>query len=542
MRPIPKYVGLAVLLAMAGFAGIGFFAIRRDVDNLRVISQDNLLWSATQMEVELLRFELSISTLSLEKTPAALESAQHRFEILWSRVFMMGTGRVGQQMRKYDEGHGSLEAIGSYLKEIDPILLNLSPTDEETIDQILSDLREFQKELRLYTLRVVRADTAASAQVRNRIQTSSMTTGFISLAAVLLSVLSLYMILREYRRQRDIANVNIQMAEEAKRASDAKSRFLSMMSHEMRNPLNGILGPLALLEQSALEPSQKKLVDQAKACGQSVLQMLAGLLDYGEMQDGPLKLRPEPFSLRMMADSVGSTLTNTGVAGLEVRLAPNTPSRVIGDRDRVKQILVHLCEYVLEASGPETVDLSLKHDGMNLICDIGFDLDGPAINWKLDLLMGLSEHGADQVTADALRPLIARGLISACNGMLTLVDDDSGHRIIRVSVPAEPVREESITVHLETRSAALAAIYRAALKSDRVVFAAEDAGEEVDVVLVDSTSVGGDPLMKMLRQRYPNALFVSLGDTNFPEDFDDIVEKPNDMGRLRSSILGRLAS
>ncbi len=542
MRPIPKYVGLAVLLAMAGFAGIGFFAIRRDVDNLRIISQDNLLWSATQMEVELLRFQLSVSTLSLEQTPEALEGAQHRFEILWSRVFMMGTGRVGEQMRKYDEGHGSLEAIGSYLKEIDPILINLAPDDTETIETILNDLKEFQKELRLYTLRVVRADTAASAQVRNRIQTSSMTTGFISLAAVLLSILSLYMILREYRRQRDIANVNRLVAEEAKRSSEAKSRFLSMMSHELRNPLNGILGPLALLEQSSLEFSQKKLVDQAKACGQSVLQMLAGLLDYGEMQDGRFRLRPEPFSLTQMAANIRSALTNSGLSGFSMRIEPGTPGRVVGDRDRLQQIVVHLCEYVLDASGPDAIEVALKHDGLNLICDIGFDVDGPAIDWKLDLLMGMSEHGADQVSSDSLRPLIVRGLISACSGVLTLVDEETGHRIIRVSIPAETVRDESITVHLETRSAALAAIYRAALRSDRVVFAGDDSGKDVDVVLVDSTSVGGDPLMQSLRKQYSNALFVSLGNTSRPEDFDDIVETPNDMGRLRSSILGRLAS
>ena len=48
---------------MAGFAAVGFFAIRRDVENLRVISQDNTQWSASQMEIELLRFRLSLAEL-----------------------------------------------------------------------------------------------------------------------------------------------------------------------------------------------------------------------------------------------------------------------------------------------------------------------------------------------------------------------------------------------------------------------------------------------------------------------------------------------
>ena len=58
-------------------------------------------------------------------------------------------------------------------------------------------------------------------------------------------------------------------------------------------------------------------------------------------------------------------------------------------------------------------------------------------------------------------------------------------------------------MHLETRSAALAAIYQAALRSDRVAFVSADFDERVDVVLVDSTSVGEVPLMSRLRARFP---------------------------------------
>ena len=156
--------------------------------------------------------------------------------------------------------------------------------------------------------------------------------------------------------------------------------------------------------------------------------------------------------------------------------------------------------------------------------------------------MGLSEVAPDQVTAEALRPLIARGLISACGGVLTLGEGAGGRRTIRVAVPAAPARFEQIRVHLETRSTALATIYQAALRSDRVAFVAADGPDQVDIVLVDSTSVGEVPLMSRLRARFPGALFVSLGLPQSPDFFDDIVETPNDMSRLRTSILGRLAS
>ena len=141
----------------------------------------------------------------------------------------------------------------------------------------------------------MRADGAAGAQVRERIQSSARTTAVISLAAVLISVLSLFLILRENRRQRQIAEMSRRSAEQAELASRAKSRFLTMMSHELRNPLNGVLGPLALLGQSDMAGEQQRLVVQAQQSGQSMLQMLSGLLDYGEMQDGRFHLRSEPF-------------------------------------------------------------------------------------------------------------------------------------------------------------------------------------------------------------------------------------------------------
>jgi signal transduction histidine kinase len=541
-RPIPRYLSVLVLIAMAGFAAVGLFAIRKDVDHLRVISQDNTLWSASQMEIELLRFRLSLNTLRSDRSPVAMDEMRKRLDILWSRVSMMGDGRVGEILRRYDEGYGSIAAIGTYLEEIDPVFTQPDGPALAAISAIEEKLYGFQQKLRQYTLRVIRADALASAAVRDRIQGSAQTTAVISIAAVLLSVLSLLLILRENRRQHEVAEINRRVAAEAEQSSRAKSQFLSMMSHELRNPLNGVLGPLALLGQSDLAGRHKRLVDQAQQSGQAMVQMLAGLLDFAEMQDGRFRLRPQPVRVAALAESVQAALAREGAAGLRTRVLLGTPERVRGDPDRLRQIFVNLSEYLLESREPTPVTLTFGHDGRNLVGEIAFSMQRVAIDWRLDLLMGLTEVDPDQVSTDALRPLIARGLIQASEGVLTLLDEGGGRRAIRVAIPAEALRFERIRVHLETRSAALATIYKAALKSDRVVFASPDSPGPVDVVLVDSTSVGEDPLMARLRQRFPNALLVALGQPQSPDFFDDIVETPNDMSRLRTSILGRLAS
>jgi signal transduction histidine kinase len=541
-RPVQRYLGLGVLIAMAGFVALGYYSIRRDVENLRVISQDNILWTATQMEVELLRFQLSVANLEIERTPEALAEVRERFDILWSRVFMMGSGRVGELIRRYDQGHGSIPAFRQYLEELDPVVAGLAPDDSETVRIILQELETFRHDLRLYTLRVVRGDTAASAQVRDRIQYSSQTTMAISLAAVLLSVLALALILHENRRQREVAELNRRVAEEAEMSSRAKSRFLTMMSHELRNPLNGVLGPLALLGQSDLASRHLRLVEQAQQSGRSMMQMLAGLLDYGEMQDGRFHLRVEPFRIAALAAGVREDLARGGSDGVRVALRPGGAEFVHGDAERLRHVFVHLTEYVLEGSEPKTLDITFEHDGERLIGEIRFAGGDAAIDWKLDLMMGLSDIAPDQVSTEALRPLIARGLIAAARGVLSLVDVEDGRRAIRVAIPAPRLRYDRIRVRLETRSTALSAIYQAALRSERIVFVGPDEPGSVDMVLVDATSVGEEPLMAKLRLRFPEALFVSLGAPQQPDSFDDIVDGPADMTRLRSRILGRLAS
>lgn len=542
LRPFPRYLAMVVLLATAGFAAVGFYAIRRDVENLRVISQDNTQWSASQMEIELVRFRLALAALLSDGTQAAVDTMNERFNILWSRIQMAGQGDVGENLRRFDQEKGTVAELGRYLAQIDPQVIPIGAGDRARIEAIDRRLQSFQEDLRDYTLQIVRADGAASARVRERIQMSARTTAIISVAAMLLSLLSLVLILRESQRQQQLAEANRRAAEQAEQASRAKSRFLSMMSHELRNPLNGILGPLALIGQGELAERHLRLLDQAQQSGHSMLQMLTGLLEYGELQDGRFQMKREPFRVAALAESIRSALAAEGVPSVDVLVRPGSTERIVGDPDRLRQAFVHLTVYALEGRDPTAASLELSHDDSHLIGDIIFLARGALLDWRLDLLAGLSEVAPDQVSAEALRPLMARGLISAAHGVLTLIEEPEGRRVIRVTVPADPIKFEQIRVHLETRSAALAAIYQAALRSERVVFVSGSYSEPVDVVLVDSTSVGELPLMARLRARFPGALFVSLGLPQSPDFFDDIVETPNDMTRLRSSILGRLAS
>ena len=536
-----RLIAIGLIGLMAAIAVMGYVSVRRGVQNLRIISQDNILWTATQMEVELLRFKLSLGQVAIDGTQDSLDEALRRFDILWSRVFLMGSGRVGDLIARYDQGHGSVAAFQQYLRELDPVLATLQADDGAALRTVMRELDTFQDELRLYTLRVVRGDTAAAADVRDRIQLTSQLTMGVSLGAMLLTALALALLLSDNRRQRQLAALNKQIADEAELASRAKSRFLTMMSHELRNPLNGVLGPLALLRQSDLPGRQLRLVEQAQISGRAIVQMLAGLLDYGEMQDGRFQMRIEPFRFAKLAAAIAEDLAGGGANRAQVTLDPAAPDIVFADMERLRHIFVHLCEYVLDGSEPETITLALSHDGANLIGEIAFSGNEAALDWKLDLMMGLNEIAPDQVSREALRPLIARGLIAVAHGVLTLRDGESGGRVIQVNVPAQAQKVERVRVRLVSPSAALSALYQAALRSDRLLFVGLEDGGPVNLLLVDAATAGDDSQLARLRLRNPGALIVALGATERPDSFDDVLETPADAGALRSRILGQLS-
>jgi signal transduction histidine kinase len=543
--PLLRPVALVVVVVMAGISALGFHSIRKDIENLQVISRDNILWSATQMEVELLRFQRSLAYYATEPSEAALDDVHARFDILWSRFDLMTQGRVGQLLRQYDEGHGTLQTVSAYLREIDPFILALAPEIVNGVQPILQDLDALQSDMRLYSLRVVRGDTAAASMVGDRMRASAQLTASIALGALVISLLTLFLIMRDNRRQREMAAMSQRQAEAAEAASQAKSRFLTMMSHELRNPLNGVLGPIALIGQSEIGERQMRLLERAKQSGRIMLRMLRGLLDYGDMQDGRLVLREEVFRPRALAEEVGVALRDASAdteARVTVTVGRDMPDMVWGDMDRMTQIFVYLAEYVIGSGRSTEVEVAFSHEDEHLVGRIAF-ADGDAVpGWKLDLLMGLSGDMRRPFASDALAPLIARGLLGTVRGLLALAEDEAGRRVIRVAVPARRVAFEKIRIHLETRSAALETLYRVALKSDRVDFLDPAAADPADVVLVDSTSIGDSALIRSLRERFPDALFVSIGLPASPAYFDEIVDAPNDMARLRESVLGRLAS
>jgi PAS domain S-box-containing protein len=179
-------------------------------------------------------------------------------------------------------------------------------------------------------------------------------------------------------------NVELESAKSAaEKANLAKSDFLSSMSHELRSPLNAILGFAQLMESSSPEPtpSQQASIDQILQAGWYLLKLINEILDLAMIESGKLSLSPEPVSLaEVMLECQAMMEPQAQKSGIHMTFPQfDIPWFVHADRTRVKQILVNLLSNAIKynqvggtvvvdcsASVPERIRISVKDTGEGL--------------------------------------------------------------------------------------------------------------------------------------------------------------------------------
>jgi len=205
------------------------------------------------------------------------------------------------------------------------------------------------------------------------------------------------------RRVDDLERLRDQLAEArdaAEQSNRTKSRFLAMISHDLRTPINSIIGGLNLLADSGLRGDQADFVAMARSSSELLNALLGDLVDLAQSETGAMRLEPAVFELTKL---VTETAAPWRLAAEQKGLAfdaslPAGPVHVRADPARLRQMLNNLLSNAVKYTSQGTVSLSLS---------------ALAQQWRFtvrDTGMGIAEADRDRLFKEFSRLDAARGL------------------------------------------------------------------------------------------------------------------------------------
>jgi signal transduction histidine kinase/DNA-binding NarL/FixJ family response regulator len=210
-----------------------------------------------------------------------------------------------------------------------------------------------------------RAFVAGSQRETNRFLTLNLATSMLALLLIAAAWLILLRPARAWARQLE------ESRRRAEQATAAKSDFLATMSHEMRTPLNSIIGFADLsLRHSGLKGELRRNVELVQASGHMLLTVINDLLDFSKIEAGRIHLADEPFALETLVDNSVSIMRPAAEAkalAMRVEIEPGMSTFYRGDENRLRQVLLNLLNNAVKftASGEValTICRSREHDG-----------------------------------------------------------------------------------------------------------------------------------------------------------------------------------
>ena len=162
---------------------------------------------------------------------------------------------------------------------------------------------------------------------------------------------------------RRLAAANRAERERAEAANRAKSDFLAVMSHEIRSPLNGIIGYTDLLLDSPLNAEQRERARVVRQCGTALVTVIDDILDFSKIEAGKLDLICDDFDLVEALDGiVAMTRASAANKGLQLNIAVGAGvSHILkGDEHRLRQILLNLVSNAVKFTETGGIDIDVE--------------------------------------------------------------------------------------------------------------------------------------------------------------------------------------